>query len=295
MSGIATAVIVGGIAAAGSVASAAISSHAAGEAAKTQAGAAESAAQLQATEAQNSLNFQEQEWNTQQQNLAPWLSAGKAGLSQLQTDLGVGGNKNAPGYGSLTTPFQAPTAAQAAAQPGYQFQQQQGQQAIQNSAAAKGNLVSGNDMEALNNYGQQTAQSDYNNVYNQSFNTFESNQLNQYNRLAALSGVGQQAGATLGSEGQAAAGTVANIDLTAGAQQGQDYQNAAAAEASGYVGQANAWSGALSGTSNNLVNMALLNSMYGGNGGQASAGAQAAANASNVTDGYSDGLQYAGM
>lgn len=266
-----TALVAGGLAAAGGIGGAAISAHAAGKAASTQATAAEQAQQLQAKEAQDSLDFQKQEWNTQQQNLAPWLEAGKGGLSQLQTLMGLGGNPNAPGYGSLNQPFTPPTAEEAKNYPGYQFGQEQGQEAINNSAAAKGNLVSGNTLEALNKFGQNYAQNDYTNAYNQSFNTFETNQSNTYNRLAALSGLGQSTASTLGQQGQSAANNVSNTFLTSGAQQGQDIQNAAAATASGYVGGANAWSGALSGGSNNLMNLYLLKQMYGGANGGGSA------------------------
>lgn len=254
--------ILAGVTMAGSIGGAAISSHAAGEAASTQAGAADYAANLQAQEAQNALDFQKQQWTTEQQNLAPWLQAGKTGLGELQTELGLGGNTNAPGYGSLLAPFTAPTIQQAEQYPGYQFGLQQGEEALQNSAAAKGNLVSGNSLEALNKFGQNYAQQDYSNVYNQAFNTFETNQMNRYNRLASLSGVGQQAANSLGTLGQGASNLVSNIDLTTGAQQGQDIQNAAAATASGYVGGANAWSGALSGGTNNLLDMALLSKMF---------------------------------
>src|ERR1039458_8807912 len=146
MSGIATGTalaIAGGIGAAGSVGGALISSNAAGNAAGAQVSAAEQAQQLQAQEAQNSLDFQKQEWNTQQQNLAPWLQAGQGGLSQLQTLLGLGGNTGAKGYGSLNQPFTPPTLDQAKNYPGYQFGLSQGTQAMQNSAAAKGNAFSG--------------------------------------------------------------------------------------------------------------------------------------------------------
>src|SRR5580698_240038 len=257
-----TALAIGlGVTAAAGVGGAALESSAAGKAAGAQESAADYAAQLQAQEAQNSLNFQEQEWNTQQKNLQPWLTAGQGGLTNLQTLLGLGGSTNAPGYGSLNTPFTPPTISTAEQYPGYQFGLDQGEQALNNSAAAKGSLLSGNTQEQLNNYAQNYAQNDYSNVYNQAFNTFETNQTNQFNRLAALSGIGQTTATTLGSEGQSAAGDVANIDLTAGAQQGQDYQNAAAAEASGYIGSANAYGSALSGGTNSLMNLYLLSQL----------------------------------
>lgn len=255
--------ILGVLGAAGSLGGAAISSHAAGEAAKTQANAADYAANLQAQEAQNALDFQKQEWNTQQQNLAPWLSAGKSGLSNLEAIL------NQPGEGWNQT-FQAPTLAEAEQYPGYQFQLQQGEGALQNSAAAHGALYSGNTQEALARYAENAGQSDYNNVYNQAFNQYLQN-YGQYNdrlnRLQALSGLGQSTASTLGQQGQNAANTVANINLTSGAQQGQDIQNAAAAEASGYVGGANAWSNAISGGTGNIMNLLMMQQLLGGSGG----------------------------
>jgi hypothetical protein len=248
-----------GIGLAGSIGGAAISSNAAGNASQTQSDAANYAANLQKQEADNALGFQKQEWQTQQNNMAPWLQEGQGALTQLR------GMTSTPGQGLLEG-FTPPSMAEAGAEPGYQFALQQGLGAMQNSAAAKGSLESGNTMEALNNYGRNAAESNYQNVYNRSFNTFQSNQTNQFNRLAALSGVGQQTGAQLGQLGQSAANNVGNISLTTGAQQGQDAQNAAAAQASGYVGGANAWSGALGGTSNNLTNMLMMQQMFGGGG-----------------------------
>lgn len=228
----------------------------------TQANAAESAQKLSAQEAQNALDFQKQEWSTTQANEAPWLSAGKFGLSNLEAILGE------PGQGWNET-FQAPTAAEAAAYPGYQFQEQQGEEALQKSAAAKGALYSGNTQEALARYGQQSAQSDYSNVYNQAFNEYQQRYgqyNNQLNRLAALSGTGQTAASTLGQQGQAAAGNVGNIDLTTAAQQGQDIQNAAYQTASGYTGAANALTGGANNAGNLMMLLQILNSGGGGAG-----------------------------
>jgi hypothetical protein len=303
---------------------------------KIQSNASKSAAQLQAEQAANALGFQQQEFNTQQANQAPFLQAGYGALGQLEQGLGIkpqtnqgvpvgalggasqysalpgqatvpvgGGTLTSPGGpgalnarpgqataptsalarapgteggvnpvtgqplagaggaasgiapGSLLAPFsqqfQAPTLQQAEQYPGYQFQLQQGQRAIQNSAAAKGGLVSGGTAEALNNYSQGAAQSDYQNVYNQamqeylnSYNIYNQNQANQYNRLASIAGLGQTSVQQLGSTGQAAAGNVGNISLGAGSQIGQSIQNAGAATASGYAGVTNAATAGLS-------------------------------------------------
>ena len=228
-----------------------------------QAGAAQSAAQLDYQAQQNALAFQEQEWNQQQANQAPWIHAGQGAVSQLSDLLST------PGQGLLTPwtqQFHTPTAAEAAAYPGEQFMLNQGQQAIQRSAAAQGGLLSGGTAKALNNYAQGVASTDYQNVYNnqfqnylQNYNQFQNNQANTYNRLAGLSGEGQQSATTLGQQGGQAAGNVGNIYLTGAQQIGNNLQNAAYQTASGY----NAASGGI----NNLSQLALLRNLLGNQGG----------------------------
>ena len=209
-----------------------------------QANAANQATETQAQEAQNALNFQEQEWNTQQGQEAPFLATGDQATKELKGLTSTPGQGLLAGYGQT---FQAPTLQQAEQTPGYQFQLQTGANAIDENAAATGNLMSGNTGTALEQFGQGLANTDYNNIYNQALqtydtnlNTFELNQGNEYNRLAGESGAGQTAVGQLGSEGQAAAQNAGNISLTTGAQQGQYIQNAAAATASGYTGATNA-------------------------------------------------------
>lgn len=188
-------------------------------------------------------------------------------------------NTSLGGFGSLMQAypggqFTAPTAAQAEQTPGYQFQLQQGEQALQQSAAARGNLLTGGTAEAVNNYAQGLASTNYQNVYNNAlstygtnYNTYQQNQANQYNRLASLAGVGQTTAQTLGNLGQSTANSVTNNELGTAQAIGQQGNNAAAANASGIVGGANAWSNALGSTTNNLSNLAMLSSLYGKRGG----------------------------
>lgn len=263
-----TGAIMAGVGAAGAIGGAAISSNAASDAASTQADAAKSAAQLQADEAQKALDFQKEQWTTQQANLAPWLTAGKGALTNLTALLST------PGSGLLTPwteEFQAPTDVTEQNDPGYKFRMAQGEGALENSAAANGSLLSGNTLEAQQKFGQDYASNEYNNVYQrameqfrQRYGIFENNQTNTYNRLAALAGLGQSTATSLGQEGQAASSNVSNTYLTTGAQQGQQLNNAAAATASGYIGSANAWGGALSNSTNNLSNLMLMQQLFGG-------------------------------
>jgi hypothetical protein len=240
-----------GIGAAGSIASGA-----------EQAGAAKSAQQLQAQEAEQSLQFQEQEFNTEQANQAPFLKAGTGAISTLSQ------LTSTPGQGLLTPwtdTFEAPTAAQAEATPGYQFTLGQGEQALQNSAAASGGLLTGGTAKALTQYGEGLADTTYQQTYQNAlqqyetaYSTFQNNQTNTYNRLAGVAGTGQTAAQQLGTEGQSAAQGVSNINLTTGAQQGQDILAGAAATASGYAGATNAVSGGLNSIAGALTLQQLL-------------------------------------
>jgi hypothetical protein len=166
--------------------------------------------------------------------------------------------------------FQAPTGLTEQNDPGYKARLALGQQALENSAAAKGDLLTGGTAKDLTNYAQNFASNEYGNVYNralgeyqQNYNIFQNQQTGQFNRLAALSGFGQTSAGQLSSAGQASANNAGNILLTSGGQIGQNINNAAAARASGYVGEANAASGAIG----NLGNLALLYNIMKQGGG----------------------------
>lgn len=270
-----TAAIAAGTIASG-IGSAVIGSNAAGKAADTQAAAAQQAAALQQKNSQQALDFQNQQYNTNQQNQAPYLAAGGNALNALQYGLGTGGTANSSGVGqgSLLQPygqsFSAPTALTEQNDPGYQARLALGTDALQKSAAARGSVLTGGTAKALDTYAQDYASNEYGNAYNRALNTFNTNyqdyntnQSNQYNKLAALSGAGQQQSQAMAGQGQAASNNVTSNLLGTAAQQGQQLNNAAAATASGYIGSANAWSNGLSGISNNLTNLAMLNSGSG--------------------------------
>jgi hypothetical protein len=188
-------------------------------------------------------------------------------------------NSSLGGYGSLMAAypggtFQAPTAAQALQSPGEQAQLQLGEQALQQSAAAQGNLLTGGTAQALDAYGQNLASTNYQNTYNNALNTYSTNyntyqqqQTNEYNRLASLAGIGQTAASTLGTLGQSASNNVSQNLLSTGQSIGQQYNNAGAANASGIVGAANAYGGAVSGTGSSISNLLLLNQLQGSSQG----------------------------
>jgi hypothetical protein len=249
---------------------AAAASAAAGYAgAKAQAGATKAAAETQTQEAQNALDFQKQEFATQQANEAPFLKAGQTAVGDLSSLLAPGGELTQPYPGGQ---FTAPTAAEAQATPGFQFTLQQGLNALNNSAAAQGNLLSGGQLAAQQQYGQglasNTYQQSFNNAlstYGTNYNTWQQQQANKFNRLASVAGLGQTTAGQLGQQGQQAASNVGNIDINLGSQLGQDYLNQAAATASGY----NAIGNSVSNTGNLLGLYSLMNNpaIFGAAGG----------------------------
>lgn len=246
----------------GGLASAGIGAAASSSAANAQAGAANNAANLQASEADKATAEQQREFNIQQGNEAPFLATGQDAAKQLEAGLQPGGSLVQP----WTNTFAPPTAATEQNDPGYQFRLQQGQQALENSASARGGLLSGNTAVAEQQYGQDYSSNEYSNVYNralqqyqQNYNIFQNNQANQFNRLSAASGGGQVAAGQLGQQGQAAAQNIGNIALTSGAQIGNQINNAAAARASGYIGSSNAITGGINNIGQSLMLQSLLN------------------------------------
>jgi hypothetical protein len=186
------------------------------------------------------------------------------------------GSSNVGGFGELAQnfneQFKAPDSISEQNDPGFQARLNLGQQALERSAAARGNVLSGGTLKDLNQFSQDYASNEYGNVYNRAFNEFSNrynifkqNQADKFNRYSALSGGGQVSAGQLGTLGQSAANNVGNILQNSGAQIGNDLQNAGAARASGYVGAGNAWGSALQSGTNGLLSLYLLSKM-GGNG-----------------------------
>ncbi len=176
------------------------------------------------------------------------------------------------------TPFTPPTAAEAAATPGYQFALSQGEQAIQRSAAAQGNLLTGGTAKDLNNYAQGMADTNYQQAFNnylqqyqQKYNIFNNNQTNLYNKLASIAGMGQTTAGQLSSAGSNYANSAANVGMAGANAVANQYNNAAAAMGSGYVGAANAW-GNTAQSLGNLPLYALAMQQGNANNGQLIAG-----------------------
>lgn len=243
--------------AAGSIASGIIGSNAAGDAAKAQVAATNQASQTELNMFdQTSARFQ------------PYVDAGTNGLASLQNLLGLGG----PGGGTSSSPILQmlgigtpgtpgtgsidPSKFQGS--PGYQFQLQQGMDAVTNSAAAHGGL-GGNALRALQSTGQGLANQDWNQYLGNAGNAWQ----NLVGNVSGVANSGQNAAAKLGTIGTDVAGQVGGNQIGAG--------NALAA---GDMGSAKAIQGMIQGLVSAMGTgagggggMSGLMSLLGGGGG----------------------------
>lgn len=137
------------------------------------------------------------------------------------------GDSADPAYGSFTKPFDV-NEFYKYQDPGYWWRLQQGQQAVQNGAAAKDGALSGAALKDLMGYNQDMASTEYGNA----FNRYQTTQGNIFSRLSSLAGLGQNAAAGVGNQGVQLAG-----------QAGQALQNAGTAAGGGIVGAGNALAG----------------------------------------------------
>jgi hypothetical protein len=146
------------------------------------------------------------------------------------------------------------------ADPGYSFRMSEGMKGLERSAAARGGLLSGATLKGIQRFGQDLGSQEYQNA----FNRYQTERSARLNPLQSLAGVGQTTSQQLGAAGTQMAGNVGNL-MTGGA----------AARASGYVGQANALTGALSGATNMYMQGQMMNRLlpqqsggggYGGGG-----------------------------
>lgn len=156
-------------------------------------------------------------------DFAPYREAGTSALAKYADAMGLNGDA---GRESFVEGFRA--------DPGYRFSFDEGTRAIEGSAAARAGLLSGGAMKALNRFGTGLADQQYGSYLD---------------RFGRLIDTGANATAQTGNSGAMSAGRVGGYALEGGA-----------AKAGGYLGAANAASGAIS-------NGLDLYGRYGGYGG----------------------------
>lgn len=223
-------------------------SNAAGDAAKAQENAANKGLANSQQNQTSAIGAQQGATDYERAIQSPFLQAGQGAvqnLGQLLSQPGGGWNQQ----------FSAPTAQQAEQTPGYEFTRQQGDQALQQSAAARGGLLTGGTAKALDQYNTGLASNTYQQTYNNALQAYQQNYgqyQNQVHNLGQLAGLGEGATQNLTNLSQAGAQNTGALDYNFAGQQNQQTTNYGNAKASGYIGQANAWNSAINGVGNAL-------------------------------------------
>ena len=156
-----------------------------------------------------SLKEQARQYDQSRADVMPWLDTGKQGLSKLSMLLGIGDNTgNSADYGSLNTPF---TQDQFQQSPSYQFNLDQGEQAVNRANAAGGRYSSPSTIQELLKYSQGLASNEFSNA----FNMDAQNKDRTYNMLAGISGSGQNAAGQTAAIGQNYANNVTDLNSQA--------------------------------------------------------------------------------
>ena len=157
-----------------------------------------------ASKSANAANqkMMQQLWALSQQANLPYQKFGKAGMQMYQQMLPQILAQSQ--YQQFTpemyqqSPLYTPMVrnlAELQATPGYQFQLQQGQKQLDQSAAARGGLLSGAQMQAAQQFGQKQAATGFQDAWQRAQNAYM-NAFNTYNagQTAQRAGAAQQAG-----------------------------------------------------------------------------------------------------
>jgi hypothetical protein len=201
--------------------------------------AAKSSANQIAGAENSAIGLQQAEYNNNMANLQPYMGAGNSALDKINAGFEPGGQFQ----GSFT-----PEDFLNNEDPAYGFLQQQGQMALEKSAAARGVDLSSGNLQNLTAYGQGLASQEYGNAYNRYMTTRNTN----YQELANIAGLGENAAAQAGNTGAGITNAMSN-SLVGSAQ----------AQAAGTVGSANAITGALGQGVNAYTNYGLLQGLMG--------------------------------
>lgn len=133
------------------------------------------------------------------------------------------------------------------ADPGYAFRLKEGLRALESSAAARGGLLSGNQMRGVTQFGQELGSQEFTNA----FNRYQAERAARLNPLQSLTGMGQTTAQNLaGQAGQFGQAQAANAAALGNIR------------ASGYIGTANALTNALGQGVNYYQNQQMMDRFF---------------------------------
>jgi hypothetical protein len=140
---------------------------------------------------------QERIYQQQREDSKPYREAGVRELGSIE---------------ELLKNYRPTTAANVMSDPGYQFGMEQGRNALEGSASARGGLYSGATLKALNRFGNDYATTKFGDAFNRN----ETQTNNAFNRSAAVAGIGQTANGQAQAAGQNYGNALSNANYGVG-------------------------------------------------------------------------------
>src|SRR5215831_1290636 len=210
------------------------------------ANATKSAAQTQADAARQANNQQYAMYMQARADQMPYTQAGYGALANEQQLAAQ--PMDYPAFDPSQYAFHAPTTGEMQLDPGYQFRVSEGLKALQRSGAAAGMTLSGAQAKGLEDWNQQAASQEYQNVFNRAldvrntnyqaaYNAWQQNWNQQISRRQQL--FNEQAG--IAGTGQTATQQLGNLGAGTATRAGGYTAGAGNALAAGIMGGANAY------------------------------------------------------
>lgn len=214
-----------------------------------QAAATKTAAETQADALNSATAEQQAQYQQTRSDLLPYNTAGQTATNSLVAQLP-----------SLTAPITMDEATLRNT-PGYQFNLNQGEKSVENSAAARGLGASGAALKGAATYASGLADSTYQNQ----FANANTNKINTYNILTGTANMGENAAAQTGAYGTQTANQIGANTVNTGTGIAESQTAGGAATAGGITGAANSLVGSLNNYGGyQLANSLVSRGLYGG-------------------------------
>ena len=194
------------------------------------------------------LEFQKEMAEQQRSDFAPWRESGQNALTKINA--GIESGEFDPG--AFSPEKFDPSKVDLTQDPGYQFRMQEGIDALDASASARGRLLSGAQNKALTQYGQNMGSQEYGNAYARYADQYGKDyaryadqyaqeadrKARKFNMLSGISQGGQSSAAGQAQASSQLAQTGGNIMANSGRSQNIMNQNIGNARAGAYQGGA---------------------------------------------------------
>jgi len=201
-------------------------------AAKSQEKASDKAADVQSETADKSIAESRRQYDQDREDLAPWRELGAQAVEAISAGL-EDGSFSMDDFDYTKDP-------------GYQFRMDEGEKLLNNSAAARGSVLSGQQLKNAIAYGQDFASNEYDRAYGRE----SGRKASDFARYTSAAGLGSSGVSQTVQAGQAATGRSINALTLQGNASAQNYINQGNISASMY---GNLASGANQGIENYLT------------------------------------------